>query len=202
MEPREVLSILDKEVSFRDILEARGQNKEALNEMSLSRVWQHAKRAGERSWAILTSWRYGKTNRQNMVQFKKLQQDVRSMGLGFFKLKGHWKECRRSDIPYKDCPKQDLIDSVELSLWVNGISKRDAEKLMKKYNQDGIVYAGPETKGNVYYVLRGGADQNIGKFKPNKIAQGYSELKGRPFVFEGFEYIAQGWVEGMIEQHF
>ncbi len=198
------LSALDEsadEITFQAIVEAKLLGcLESLNEASLGRVYQHVQRQGEKSWAIITSWRAGLPKQENIARMAKLKASVRALGLGFFSLKGHWRECQDSDVPYEKCPEDALIDSVEPSLWVNGITKDQAEKLMRVYEQDAIVFAGPETGGKVTLLFRRGTPVNLGKFHPNAIAQAYSQVKGRPFRFEGFEYPAQSWAEKMMEQ--
>ncbi|HUW14863.1 MAG TPA: hypothetical protein VM537_34405 [Anaerolineae bacterium] len=188
-------------VTFREILEVKaGGSPRELNEVSLSRVYQHTK--GERSWSILTSWRSGNSPQENRADFGQLKGLIRSLGLGFFRLLGHWRECQNKQVAYSDCPESDLVDSQEPSLFVIGITKQQAVKLMRRYNQDAIVYSGPETDNQVTLIEHPAKETNIGKFHPGRVAQAYSRLKGRPFAFEGFEYIAQGHVEAMVEQVF
>jgi len=188
--------------TFEEVLRARLSSYRALNEASLGRVYQHVTKAGDKGFGIVTSWRAGKSKADNMADFKKLQGEVRSLGLGFFKLIGHWKECQDPDVAYDDCPEDDLVISKEPALFVPGITQSQISHLMKKHSQDAVVYAGPETKGAVVLLLRGGSPQKIGKFSPNKIAQAYSRVRGRAFAFEGFEYPAQSWSEKLLEQAF
>lgn len=188
-------------VSFREVLEAKADGCPVLlNEVSLSRVYRHVTK-GE-PWAIITSWRAGLSPAENRKRLGQLQGQIRSLGLGFFKLMGHWRECQDDSIPYKDCPPDQLVDAVEPSLFVPGLKQRDAVRLMARYDQDAIVYAGPETDGKVSLLYRQGGQDLIGTFHPGRIAQAYSRLKGRTFTFEGFEYVAQGHVEAMVEQVF
>jgi hypothetical protein len=185
-------------VAVQDILKAKARGDwEAVNEASLGRVWQHMQKSGKQSFAILTSWRAGKTKRENIADFKKLQGEVRSLGSGFFKLAGHWKECQDPDIPYEQCPKDQLVDAAEPSLFVTGLKLKDVKRLGARYEQDAIVFGGPETDGKVVLVKRGGGVSDIGSFSPSKVSQAYSRVRGRPFVFE---YVAQTWAEKMVEQ--
>jgi hypothetical protein len=200
---RSQVAVDPERYTFQMVLEAKSLGcLESLNEASLGRVFQHIKNAGEKSWAIITSWRAGIPKRENMSRMQKLKQGVRSLGLGFFGLKGHWRECQNPNIEYKECPSDKLIDSVEPSLWINGITKAQAKKMMTRYEQDAIVFSGPETKGKVSLMFRKGAPMNIGKFHPGAIAQAYSQVKGRPFKFEAFEYPAQSHAEALIEQSY
>lgn len=184
------------EVTYKEILEAKERGKKDLNEASLGRVYQHTVRSGEKSYGILTSWRSTNNKATNLKNFAELQHTLGSLGLGFFKMKGHWQECQDPNVSYDECPPEELVDSAEPSLFVPGISRTQIEKLMNKYKQDAIIYSGPETEGNVTLIFRSGAEQNLGKFSPGKIAQAYSSVKGRNFIFE---YVAQTWSEKLIK---
>lgn len=173
-------------------------NKSKINEASLSRVYQHVMSDGSESFAIITAYRYQNSKEANMALNKKLEADIRSLGLGFFKLKGYWLECQDSNIEYADCPKDQLVPSIEQSLFVPNINKKQATALAKKYDQDAIVYQGPDIIGNVLLISKSGAKiAMLGKFSPNKIAQGYSKIKGRNFTFEGFEYKPSGMMSNL-----
>lgn len=192
-----------KTVDFLDILEAKhAGNVSLVNEASLYRVFAHVKNSPAKSFAILTSYRNSNPPLANKESFKKLQQTVRSMGLGFNKLLGHWQESQNPDVAYSEAKPEELVDSAEPSLFITGISLQDALSLGNKYNQDAIVYSGEETSGKVVLVFRDGTTSEIGEFTPHKIAQAYSTIKGKNFVFEYFEYKAQSWMEVLIEQNF
>ena len=118
-----------------------------------------------------------------------MKASIRGSNLGFFKLKGHWREEGSEEV------------TPEPSLFVPGISLKRAHKLGNKFNQDAIVYSGPETKGKVALIFKSGTKQVIGKFHPQKIAQFYSSVRGKTFVFEGFEYVPQTAVEALIAVH-
>jgi hypothetical protein len=188
------------EVSFEDILQARASGDlQRLNEVSLSRVYNHVQKAGEKSFSILTSWRSGHSQEKNRKNFDELKKKLRDQGLGFFELKGQWQECQDSNIPYDECPHHQLKTSSEPSLFVPGLKMKDAEGITSAYEQDAAVYAGPETKGKVVLIKRGGNTDVLGDFSPGCISQAYSKMKGKPFVFE---YVAQSWSEAMLEQQF
>jgi len=180
----------------QDIIEAKlSGDRELLNERSLGRVFQHTKKAGEKSFGIVTSWRSANTSRVNRINMKRLQQMVRSMQLGYFMLKGHWQECQDPNVPYDQCPPNKLVDAVEPSLFVPGLTKAQAMKIARRFEQDAIIYSGPETKGLVTLQFRDGGSMTIGKFSPMKIAQAYSTVKGKDFVFE---CVAQSHAEALI----
>lgn len=169
---------------MHEIIKAKELGFPTLNEASLGRVYQHVKEG--QSFAILTSWRQNLPTAENKTNFKSLQNSIRSAGLGFFKLLGHWKEEGQDEA------------TAEPSLFVPGISKELAHKLGNKFDQDAVVYSGPETEGNISLIFKSGSLQKIGKFSPSKVSQAYSSVKGKTFVFEGFEYIAQSYTETLI----
>lgn len=187
-------------IDFNQILEAKhAGDREALNEKSLGRVYQHVKNSDIKSFGIVTSYRSSNPKQKNIATFGELQAAVRSAGLGFNKLQGHWQECQDSGIPYDKCPKDQLVDAAEPSLFISGIALDMIQMLSNKYDQDAFVYSGPETGGKVTLFFRDGSKQPIGEFSPHKIAQAYSQLKGKNFVFE---YVAQSHMESLIEQEF
>jgi hypothetical protein len=164
---------------------------------------QHAERADEIGFAILTSWRQSLSRKANLKQFGELKNSLREKGLGFNVLNGHWQECQDPTISYEDCPEEELVDAVEPSLFVTGIDLVDAQDLGNRYNQDAIVFAGPETDGEVALIFRDGDQMKLGKFSPMSIGQAYSELKGgRSFKFEYLEWPTQGRTEALIEANF
>jgi len=163
----------ERNISWNDVINAK--TRDELNEVSLGRVYQHIQKENIDSWAILTSYRDENKPSKNKSDFKRLQQQIRSADLGFFKLVGHGQE---------EDETGEVQTVKEPSLFVPDIDYGLAVRLMNQYNQFAIVYSGPETKGNVSLVEKDGKQTNLGKFKPQKIAQFYSKIKGKSFVFE------------------
>lgn len=159
--------------------------KYTMDESSLSRAYQHVVQHKVSSWGIMTAYRYANTPKENRVRNKQLEADLKALGLGFFKVEGHWQECQDPNINYVDCPKDRLQDSVEESLFIPKISAEQAHKLGNKYEQDAIIYGGKDTKGNANLIFKNGEVEDIGTFQPGKIEQAYSKLKGgRTWVFK------------------
>ena len=155
-----------------------------LDEASLARAYQHVVEKKVPSWGMLTAYRYANTKKENQLANKMLEKDLRSKGYGFFKVEGHWQECQDANLNYVDCPEGKLQDSIEVSLFVPAIKKRDIELLCKKYNQDAVIYGGEDTKGDAHLIYKNGKEDNIGKFQPGKVEQAYSKFKGgKTFVF-------------------
>lgn len=157
-----------------------------MNEASLGRVYQHVTgQKGVKSWGMITAYRGVNSKKENMKRNKQLQSDIRSSNLGYFEVEGHWRECQDPTIDYNDCPDSKLKDSVEVTMFVPNITKDTIEKLCKKYDQDAVVYSGSDTEGKVILIFKNGGDTMIGsKFEPNKVAQAYSVVKNKSFLFK------------------
>lgn len=156
-----------------------------LDEASLNRAYQHVVQKNVPSWGMMTAYRYANNKKENNVKNKELEQDLRKLGYGFFKVEGHWQECQDPNLNYVDCSQDQLQDSVEQSLFVPGITKEDSLALCKKYEQDAVIYGGKDTKGNAHLLFKNGGEDNIGSFKTGKVEQAFSKIKGnKTFVFK------------------
>jgi len=147
-----------------------------MDEASLSRAYQHVVEKKSPSWGMVTAYRYANSKKENEVANKRLEQDVRKMGHGFFKVEGHWQECQDPNMNYVDCPKDKLRDSTEESLFVPGITKDQIADLCKKYEQDAVIYGDKDSDDHLVY--KNGQSDNIGKFQAGKVSQAYSKVKG------------------------
>ena len=65
----------------------KSNDKEGLSEGSLGRVYQHMTKQGSESLLIIT-FRGGYSHKENLSRNKKLESDVRSLGLGLFQTEG------------------------------------------------------------------------------------------------------------------
>lgn len=167
-----------RELSFRDILEARDLGPEALNEASLGRAYQHMQKGGHNSFGILTAHRGDRSPKENREAQKALKDELRSLGHGHIRMQGHWEGQK------------------EPSLFVPGLSRHHAERLMHKYNQDAVVHSGPESDHKVHLITKDGSSHDLGSFHPQKVAQAYSSIKGHPFTFE---WVTNSYAEALIE---
>jgi len=203
------------EDNLQTILAAKLKNeKSKLFESSLNRIMSHVNKAKEEGFAILTSWRQSNDKKTNLANFQALQSFVRAKGLGYIQLRGHWQECQDTSVPYDQCPPDKLVDSVEPSLMVFKIDLETANRLGKHFDQDAVVYAGPETGGQVRLHFKNGDTMDLGQFNPMTIGQAYSEYRSkqdkeqkkgslpraeRHFTFEGHSYPAQSFIEKLAE---
>ena len=197
-------------VNIRQIIEAELSNQlSQLFEGSLSRIMQHVKNAKEKGFAILTSWRQSNEKAANIANFQALKGKVREKGLGFIQLRGHWQECQDPEVKYDECPPDQMADSIEPSLMVIGLDLKSAMALGEAYQQDAVVYAGPETGGMVQLHFKDGSTMDIGTFSPMAIGQAFSEYRSKKsgdmskvarfFKFEGHSYPAQTHLEKLVE---
>jgi hypothetical protein len=150
---------------------------DALTEASLGRIHQHFKKSGQKSFAVVTSWRSAKPAHENTAAFNDLQRTVRSQGYGYNKMHGVGEE-------------EGGVQSKEPSLFVHGMSLKHAVEHGKKHDQHSIIYSGPETGGRVHLVhLKDDGDKKVGDhtdlgtFHPKKIGQYYSKIRGKAFTF-------------------
>ncbi len=188
-------------ITYRDIVRARKSgDREALSEATLGRVYQHVKKSKDSSLVLITAFRGDKSKKENLAANKRLLSDIRSQGLGAFKILGHWRECQDDTVSYKDCPDNKMVDVKEAVFGVPGMNRKTATMLTKKYNQDGSVYLGPETKGKATIIERDGSSFSIGSFTPQKIGQGWSQVRGGKWTFEGFDYPPQSQLDALTEQ--
>jgi len=159
-----------------------------LDETSMGRIRQHVvSNPKVKNWGVVTASRGELTPAENKQRNKELEADLRKMGYGFVHVDGMWQECRKPNTEYKDCPDDMKVPTEEKSLFIPNISKEHVQALGKKYQQDSVLFADEETKakGEATFIdSKSGEAFNIGKFTPNKIAQGYSKMKGgKAFTF-------------------
>lgn len=157
-----------------------------LLETKLSRLKAHA----DKGFFIISAFRGNYSWERNMKRHRELQKDVREAGLGFVELWGAW-------IEGKGTPEEETVK--ELSLFVPYKPTFTDEEFfdvavdqMFRYDQDAIVYRGPDD--DVIRILDDDQDEiyTLGSFQPDKIADIYSEIKkgshmGRTFIFEGYK---------------
>ena len=185
-------------LTHRDVVEARSAgDDDALTEASLGRVYQHVANASYKSMAIISAFRADRDERENLEMNERMGADLVSAGHGFFKLNGVWRECQDKGVAYRNCPPGRMIEVREVAMGVVGAKKALILRLVRKYDQDAAVYLGPDTNGDAILIYRDGSEKKIGSFKPSRVAQAYSRVKGKTFVFE---WVTQSYTDALIEQ--
>jgi hypothetical protein len=114
-----------------------------LDEVSLGRAYQHVVDKKVPKWGIATAYRSANTPKENRALNKQLEADIRAKGLGFFKVEGHWRECQNNEVPYNKCPEDQLVDATEDTFFIPNASKEFMKSIVKKYDQDSVIYGGP-----------------------------------------------------------
>lgn len=89
-------------------------------------------------YAILTSYRSGRTPQQNAASLVDLRETLRRHHLHGVQVLGRWKGVLEPAL---------LVYSIDLKL---------ATEIGTQYHQDAIIYAGPETGGETYLIYKGG----------------------------------------------
>lgn len=141
--------------------------RDKITESTLNRLQKRWEGSISDSWSILTAWQSNLDPTSNKTNMKYLQSFLRSKGYGYTKLKGVWE------------------GESEPSFWVDGISFADTKNIAAKFNQEAVIYYGPDSQNKIVLVDKGGRTlTSFSKFVPNAVAQAYSKFKGRSFVFE------------------
>lgn len=146
----------------------------ALTEFSISRMYRHYLEGGHTSWAVMTAWQKNKSRGENKRNNASLEQDF--SGHGYVKLLGHGME--------NDEVTGQEIAVTEPSYGVFDVPLDRIKNLQQKYEQDSVIYAGPETEGHVFLIYKSGSTQDLGEFHPSEIGKYFSSWRGRPFTYE------------------
>lgn len=155
--------------TYQRILDAK--TPEEVTEASLGRIFQHV--TGDDSFAVISAFRGNLSPAENNKRHKALKAEVRKRDLGFFELKGVGQE-------------EDGGESVEKTLMIPKITQAVALKLAKMFEQFAFLYfKGKETDNKVTMIeVASGKVIPLGKFRPNKMGQFFSRVRGKPFTFE------------------
>lgn len=172
---------------FNKILFKLGFREYSLHESSLGRIYQHSQNS---TIGTLTAFRGENTLATNRNRNKGLENAIRSSGFGFVKVTGHYVESPGTPEQRKVVEESFLVISAADD---NGKLKGFLKKYGREYEQDSVLYKVPGKKAVLIGTKSGvwpglGVEFEIGDFKPNKIADIYSKMKGgRTYVFEGVE---------------
>lgn len=189
----------------RDIQISKLLGPKAVTEASLGRVYQHFMKSGEKSWAIISAFKYGLTPEENNNKDKRLKAWLSQKGFGteserrgYFRVVGHWTELDpATGEPALDQGK--VKQAHELAYFVMGVSQDQAIEAMKEFDQQAVLYSGPETEGKVSLIHASGDTQVFDKFAPQTVGNAFSTVRGKGFRFESLELsvLPTGHVEAM-----
>lgn len=182
--------------TLRNLTETANEvsNMLPLDEASMIRLHKHTL---ERNIGIITAYRGRYPVSENKRRNSMLQADIRSAGYGFYNVEGHYIEGYGSEV------SKDVKERAFLVIGDKGNDNGKLKGLLKnwgaKYNQDSVLYKsfdekamliGTQSKdedGNAVEFPGMGKEVSVGDFKPMKISQFYSKMKGKPFVFESYQ---------------
>lgn len=157
-----------------------------------------AAQAGSGSWAIISPMRANWdetlgvpeqsdskefTDRTNQLMTEEIKKDMREMNLGFRPCQGVGQE-------------ENGEQNREDSFFIPNVRLKQAEEMWHNYYQWGIVYCGPETKGQIILMGPDGLMSNLGTFHEGRNTRDnpttpdveedlyWTEVKKKPFVFK------------------
>lgn len=180
-----------------------------INEVKLARVWKHFE--SDRTVVILTGFRGDKSREENERANKKIAGELRKAGFGFFYVDGFW-------IENKGTPEEVKVS--EDSIFVVAEPNKSQElinlthKLANDFEQDAVFVDEKtgslegknfvKTKEEVYlYYSNGHKEKLTSQFKPNKIGDFYTKLRGKgknsTFVFENAKN-PKGFFASLVEK--
>lgn len=182
------------------------QGVKCIEEGSLARVWQHTK---ERPIGIITAFRSRYTLKENRARNQRLVSMVRAAGFGYFRLKRHYVE------GFGTGQTRDVAEESFLVMGAEGPDKGRLRALLvragSEFFQDAVLYkdatsptafllgtSSQDEDGNPVTFPGKGKEVAVGEWKPSRIAQFYSTLRGgRTFVFESIEdeSVMGAWAE-------
>jgi hypothetical protein len=177
-------------------------NRAIISESSLTRLLSFANQK-HKTFAIISAYRKVFSKKQNILRNRQLRAIFNNKKMGVYNLVGHWQECQLLDsngdpVPYKKCPKNQLIDVIERSYFVvkpDDMPQEEFENILKdamtidNHTQDGVAMRDVD---GIYKIMdKTGERFEIGtNLTVGKIAQAYSQHVKKintPFVFEGLE---------------
>lgn len=160
-----------------------------LSESGLSRILTHI----NKPFAIITAFRANYTLDQNRKRNRELEKRFKEIGAGGLKIIGHWREAPEGiwfGHNFNDIDQNQLIDTTEEAYFVPKPNNIDVAtfrewvlKIITEFQQDAAVYS----SGNAIFLIdKANTLTNIGTgISVGKIAQAYSTIKKKNFVFEG-----------------
>lgn len=136
----------------------------AVAEASLSRLYAHAQGG---NFAIVSGWRSSQPQAENEKADAAIRQEIRSLGLGYIELEGHWEEA-----------------DPEPLYCVFGLTKDQALRTLATYCQDAGIYreGGPDDR--VLLLRAGGQTDYLGEPAPLALTQAVAAWKGPTYVLE------------------
>jgi len=174
--------------AFIDLLHGEAS---ALTEASINRIFSHIK--GGESFALITNFVMFTRSKEhvqypcvkawgakhetelehiNRANLKKLKAEVESMGYGYIRVQGRYEMGDEA---------KTLVS--EPSLFIIGITAKEAKKLGNKYCQESVLW-GKAGEGTFLLFGNGSKDKISDNVSPTDFKYGWSEWKKRKFSFQ------------------
>jgi len=151
-----------------------------LSEGGMSRVVRNSK---SRSTAVMTASRGDKSNKQNKAANKDLQKKVRSLGYGYRKVEGSYKE-KGDDGKEKNVKEKSIVVNAPKKKFRK--FKKQMKRLGKAANQDTVITKKAKSSAQLNPTNKRGGKKaiRIGRVKPNTTSpEGQTRVKGKTYTY-------------------
>ncbi len=151
-----------------------------LSEGGMSRVVRNSK---IRSTAVMTASRGDKSNKQNKAANKDLQKKVRSLGYGYRKVEGSYKE-KGDDGKEKNVKEKSIVVNAPKKKFRK--FKKQMKRLGKAANQDTVITKRAKSSAQLNPTNKRGGKKSIriGRVKPNTTSpEGQTRVKGKTYTY-------------------
>lgn len=135
-----------KELYERGLLSESSDKHIQLDESSLSRIFTHI-RQGKRSFGIISPFRGDLPKAENEERYIELKKTVRTLGYGFIEMQGGFKE--------------EGGFTLEKSLFIPSITRKELVELGKKYDQYSVIHKDE----NSFVEIGTNSNAGIGRIK-------------------------------------
>ena len=146
----------------------------------MSRVVRNSK---SRSTAVMTASRGDKSNKQNKAANKDLQKKVRSLGYGYRKVEGSYKE-KGDDGKEKNVKEKSIVVNAPKKKFRK--FKKQMKRLGKAANQDTVITKRAKSSAQLNPTNKRGGKKSIriGRVKPNTTSpEGQTRVKGKTYTY-------------------
>lgn len=187
-------------INLIEVIEAiRDGHSQLINELSLGYVFQRLISDKIWNWAILSASRNPLSSLENHVLTERLEHDIRSINRGFWRFWLRGLEGSR-DVKIGECPIDRMKLISETALLVTDISIRQALRFGDKYGQPKVICSFPGSVDRVLLLSSESRPIDAGLFDPDRLAEFYTNVRGRSFVFEELRLRPMGFFAGILKQ--
>jgi hypothetical protein len=147
-----------------------------VTEASIGRIYQHHKKAGHTSFAVVSAWRSDADRGKNIDGTNELKASLAKHGYGYNKMTGMGQE------------EDGRVSANEPSFFVHGMTKEHAIAHGTQFGQHSVIYGGPETGGRAHLIrttiypgetAKIGDHQDLGTFHAGAVSKYFSKVRGK-----------------------